>query len=166
VAVLLLLLIWTARVPRLNDPLIHDRIVNYSGYGGSALAVLRIERSFEPYTWTLVSYGQEFPMVLRQGFHLSAADFLDRFDPTVAVTPIPTPHLFVIVEKKAHPFQIKLWSQRFSRPEVGQRLQTWVYLYQTTHKNVRVFLEDENVRVYEIDRTPEEIERISRRATP
>lgn len=159
-----LLLLWTSRVPRLSDPPIHDRIVDYSGYGGSALAVLRIERSFEPYTWTLVSYGQEFPMVLRRGFHLPAADFLDRYDPSAAVTPIPTPHVFVIVEKTPHRFQIDTWALQFGRSELEQRLQTWIHLYQSTHKNLRVFLEDEHVRVYQIERTPEEIERMVRQA--
>ena len=104
-------------------------------------------------------------MVLRRGFHLPAADFLERYDPSVTVTPIPTPHVFIIVEKTPHQFQVNTWSLRFSRSEIEQKLQTWVYLYQTTHKNVRVFLEDQDVRVYQIDRTPEEIERISRQAT-
>jgi hypothetical protein len=160
----LLLILWTIRVPRLTDPLIHDRIVNYSGWGGSALAVLNIERRFDPYTWTLVSYGQEFPMVLRRGFHLPAADFLDRYDPTLPVIPIPTPQIFVIVEKTPHPFQINTWSEKFSRAELEQRLQTWIHLYQATHRNLRVFLEDKNVRVYQIERTPEEVERASREA--
>lgn len=165
IASVLLLGAWSARVPRLTDPAIHERIVNYSGYGGSALAVLNIERSFEPYTWTIVSYGQEFPMVLRRGFHLPAADFLDRFDPTADVVPIPTPDLFVIVEKKPHPFQINTWATRFSRTDLEQRLQTWVQLYQATHSNLRVYLDDENVRVYQIRRTQAEIERISRQVS-
>lgn len=164
-ATVVLLLLWTSRVPLLSEPLIHSQIVDYSGYGGTALAVLRIGRSFEPFTWTLISYGQEFPMVLRRGFHLPAVDFLERYDPTIAVTPIPTPHIFVIVEKTPHRFQIVTWAQRFSREELGQRLQTWVYLYQTTHKNLRVFFEDQHVRVYQIERTIEEIETMSRQAS-
>ena len=164
IATVVLLGAWLARVPSLRDPSIHERIVNYSGYGGSALAVLNIERSLEPYTWTIVSYGQEFPMVLRRGFHLPAADFLDRYDPTTAVVPIPTPDVFVIVEKKAHPFQINTWATRFSRNDLEQRLQTWVQLYQATHSNIRVYLDDENVRVYQIRRTQAEIARISSQA--
>lgn len=157
VLIVLLLAGWTARVPLLSNPAIHDRIVNYSGYGASALAVLRIERSLEPYTWTIISYGQEFPMVMRRGFHLSAVDFLDGYDPQSDVLPIPTPHVFIIVEKTAHPFQINTWAQSHSRTDLEQRLQTWVHLYQATHSNMRVFLEDESVRVYQIERTPKEL---------
>lgn len=160
-----LLLLWTSRVPLLSEPLIYNRFVDYSGYSGSAFAVLRIGRSFEPFTWTLISYGQEFPMVLRRGFHLPASDFLERYDPASSVTPIPTPHIFLIVEKAPHRFQIATWARRFSREELGQRLQTWVHLYQATHSNLRVFFEDENVRVYQIQRTPTEMDMMTRQAS-
>jgi hypothetical protein len=160
----LLLIVWTSRVPRLTDPAIHDRIVNYSGYGGTAVAVLNIERTLEPYTWTIVSYGQEFPMVLRRGFHIPAADFLERYDPGADVIPIPTPHIFVVVEKKPHQFEINTWAQRFSRSDLEERLQTWIHLYQVSHTNLRVFHEDDDVRVYEIERTPAEIEKMSKQA--
>jgi hypothetical protein len=96
-------------------------------------------------------------MVLRRGFHVPAADFLDRYDPTVRVVPIPTPDVFVIVEKRAHPFQINTWARQFSRTDLEERLQTWVQLYQATHVNLTVFYEDDDVRVYEIQRAPNEI---------
>ena len=157
IALTALVLAWGSRVPALNQPVIHDRIVNYSGYGASALAVMRIDRSFQPYTWTLVSYGQEFPMVLKRGFHLPAVEFLDRYDPADRVVPIPTPHIFVVVEKTPHPFQVNAWARLFDRAEVEQRLQTWVFLYQASHPKVSVFLEDEHVRVYHLERSAEEL---------
>ena len=158
-------ILWLSRVPLLSQPVMHDRIVNYSGYGTSALAVLRIERTLQPYTWTLVSYGQEFPMVLRRGFHVPAADFLTQYDPEAALLPIPTQHVFIVVEKTPHQFEINDWARRFTRADVEQRLQTWVHLYQATHANLRVFLEDENVRVYHIGRSQEELEALTRQAS-
>jgi hypothetical protein len=159
------LVFWSVRIPRLTDPAIRDRIVNYSGYGTTALAVLKIGRSFQPFTWTLVSYGQEFPMVLRRGFHMPAVDFLDRYDPAASIVPIPTPLIFIVVEKRPHQFQINTWATRFSRADLEQRLQTWIYIYQMTHRDVRVFLEDEFVRVYQIERSSEEIELLSKQAS-
>jgi hypothetical protein len=164
-ATALLLVAWSSRLPLLADSAMRDRVINYSGYGTSALAVLRVEQQFEPYSWTIVSYGQEFPMVMQRGFHLSAADFLDRYDPQADVIAIPTPEIFLIVEKSAHRFQINTWSRQFSRSDLEQRLQTWAHLYQASHRNMRVFLEDESVRVYQITRTPEEIAR-SQKARP
>jgi hypothetical protein len=152
-----LLLVWGARVPRLSNPLVHDQIVNYSGYGGASLAVLKIGRTFEPYTWTLVSYGQEFPMVLRKGFHIPAASFLEQYDPSARAVPIPTPNIFVIVEKTPHRFQINTWARSFSRADLERRLQTWVHVYQASHRNLTVFFEDEHVRVYHITRSVAEM---------
>ena len=103
------------------------------------------------------------PIVVPPDIHHKLQARLQR-DPDAEVTDIPTPHVFIIVEKTPHPFQINAWARRFSRAEVEERLLTWVYLYQGSHSNIRVFMEDEHVRVYHIERSPEEIERLSRRA--
>ena len=155
---IVLLALWLWRVPLAGA---HEKLINYSGYSGTAQAVLEIQRRHEPFTWTLVTYGQEYPMVLGKGFHLAAADFLERYDPDAPIVPIPTKYVFVAVEKNPHPFEINTWASRFSRADVEQRLQTWCFLYQLSHRNMRVFRDDENVRVYVIERTDAETSRIA-----
>jgi hypothetical protein len=142
-------LVWLWRVPVATA---HERLIGYSGYSSTAVAVIEIERELEPFTWTLITYGQEFPMVLGRGFHLAAADFLDRYDPARPKLDIPTPYIFIAVEKTPHPFEINSWAARFSRADIQRRLQTWCFLYQRTHRDMRVFHDDENVRVYMIRR--------------
>ena len=129
-------------------------LLNYSGYGTASLAVVEIAHKYEPFTWTLISYGQEYPMVLGRGFHLPAADFLERYDPAAPELRIPTRHVFVMVERRPHRFEIHDWRTRFGRAEVEARLMTWCQLYRATHGNVRLFLDDGNVAVYQIDHTP------------
>jgi hypothetical protein len=160
-----ILALWVPTVPSPASPAVHNRIVNYSGYGGTAYAVLRIARSYEPYTWTLVSYGQEFPMILGRGFHLPASDFLDSYDPGADIVPIPTRYVFLVVEKNPHSFQIDTWSNRFNRAELEERLQTWIHVYQAGHSNLRVFHEDQDVRVYQIEHSPQDLERLSQQAS-
>ena len=143
-----LLVLWLWRVPLTGAG---EKLINYSGYSGTAQAVLEIERKLEPFTWTLVTYGQEFPMVLGKGFHLAAADFLERYDPARNMD-IPTRYVFVAVEKTPHHFEINTWAARFSRADIQQRLQTWCFLYQIQHRNMRIFHDDKHVRVYVIDR--------------
>ena len=143
---------WLATLPNLFGVTMRSRLLDYSGYGTTTFAVVKMSHQLEPYTWTLVSYGQEYPMVLGSGFHLNGADFLDRFDPAEAPLRIPTPHVFIAVEKKPHRFQINNWSTRFDRAAVEERLQTWCMLYRLTHRDMRVWLDDENVRIYEISR--------------
>lgn len=91
-------------------------------------------------------------MVLGRGFHLTAVDFLERYDPVSARLEIPTPYIFIAVEKTPHPFEINTWAARFSRADIQRRLATWCFLYQRTHRDMRVFRDDENVRVYMIHR--------------
>ncbi len=147
--VIAILALWLWRVPVAGA---HEKLINYSGYSATAYAVLDIQRRLEPFTWTLVTYGQEFPMVLGRGFHLAAAEFLDTYDPEARELDIPTPFVFIAVEKKPHRFQINNWATQFSRADIEQRLQTWCFLYQLNHRDMRVFSDDENVRVYVIER--------------
>jgi hypothetical protein len=58
------------------------------------------------------------------------------------------------VEKNPHRFEIGTWSARFGRADLENRLQTWCFLYQLSHNDMRVFLEDENIRVYMIRHDP------------
>lgn len=148
-AMLVVAVLWLWRVPGTGP---QQRLIDYSGYGGTAYAVLSIERELEPFTWTLVTYGQEFPMVLNKGFHLAAVDFLDRYDPTDPRLAIPTPYVFIAVEKNPHPFEINTWAEHFSREDIQHRLQTWCDLYRLNHRDMQVYRDDENVRVYMIRR--------------
>jgi len=147
VAVVLVLWLWRVPVAGANE-----KLINYSGFSGTAQAVIEIQRDLEPFTWTLVTYGQEFPMVLGKGFHIAAADFLERYDPGNARLNIPTRYVFVAVEKTPHRFQINSWAAKFSRADLEQRLQTWCFLYQLQHRDMHVYRDDEQVRVYMIDR--------------
>ncbi|MDQ3282316.1 MAG: hypothetical protein M3Q69_13005 [Acidobacteriota bacterium] len=149
------IVLWLATMPNLFGSAMRSRLLDYSGYGTTTYAVLRISQALEPFTWTLVSYGQEYPMVLGKGFHLNGADFLEQFDPAESPLRIPTPHVFIAVEKTPHRFQINNWSTRFDRAAVEERLQTWCALYGMTHRDIRVFLDDDHVRVYRIDRVPQ-----------
>jgi hypothetical protein len=148
----LVVVLWFATIPNLFAGYMRSRLLDYSGYGATTYAVLRISRELEPFTWTVVSYGQEYPMVLGRGFHLNGADFLEQFDPSESPLRIPTPHVFVVVEKRPHHFQINNWATRFERAAIEERLQTWCMVYGLTHHDIHTFLDDENVRVYEITR--------------
>ena len=161
VAIVALLAVWLVRVPVAEA---NDRLINYSGYSATAYTVLDIERRLEPFTWTLVTYGQEFPMVLGKGFHLPAADFLDQFNPEEPRLRIPTRHVFIVVEKEPHHFEINTWASRFSRGNLQQRLQTWCYLYQLSHRDIRLYHDDAQVRVYVIERSDAEVRKIAEEA--
>jgi hypothetical protein len=146
----LAIVLWCVSIPNLFGTTMRTRLLDYTGYGATTYAVLRISHELQPFTWTFVSYGQEYPMVLGRGFHLNASDFVEQFDPTEAPLRIPTPHVFIAVEKTPHRFQIENWQKRFDRTTVEERLQTWCTVRGLTQRDIRVWLDDENVRIYEI----------------
>jgi len=141
---------WAFTIPNVFGAATRSKLIDYSGYGATTLAVVEITHRFQPFTWTLVSYGQEYPMVLGRGFHLNGIDFLEQFDPGETPLRIPTPYVFIAVEKRPHQFKINTWATRFDRGAVEERLATWCSVYRFTHRDMRVFLDDPNVRVYEI----------------
>jgi hypothetical protein len=155
-----LAIFWLVNVPSLGSATLRDRIVNYSGYGATVRAVLDIERRLEPFSWTLVSYGQEFPMVLKRGFHIPAAEFLERYDPAAEALAIPTPNVYIVVEKIPHHFEVNDWAARFSRTDVEERLQTWCALYRLSHQNMSLKYDDEHVRVYAVERSAAEMKKV------
>jgi hypothetical protein len=159
-ATAIVLVAWLTRVP-LPESLRGD-LLNYSGYGSASLAVVEIAHHYEPYTWTLVSYGQEYPMVLGRGFHMTAAQFLDRYDPASPELQIPTRYVFLLTERVPHRFEVRDWRTKFTRAEVEQRLETWCAVYRATHDDLKLFLDDGNVQVFEIARSQAEANRIAR----
>jgi hypothetical protein len=163
VVLLIGLSLWTSRVPDLQAQETRD-FVDATEYGSASQALLGISRKLKPFTWTIVTYGQEFPHVLGRGYHMPSAEFLERYDPRAATLSVPTQYVFVVVEKNPHPFQVNAWASQFSRTNLEQRLLAWCVLYQTTHDDMRVYLEDDNIRIYVIQRTEAEASRIARNA--
>jgi hypothetical protein len=157
-----LVALWLARVPAPAS--LRDQLLNYSGYGTASLAVVEIAHKYEPYTWTLVSYGQEYPMVLGRGFHITASEFLNRYDPGMPELAVPTRYVFVLTERVPHRFEVLDWRSRFRRGEIERRLETWCQLYQATHDDIRLFRDDGNVQVFQITRSQAEANRIAKEA--
>jgi hypothetical protein len=150
--------LWFWRVPDLRGASIRSaQFVDATEYGSAAEALVGIERRLKPFSWTFVSYGQEFPHVLGRGYHLTAADFLERYDPTAPRLPIPTRYVFIVVEKSAHPFEVHAWATRFSRVDIEERLQAWCVLYQTHHDDMRVYVDSDEIRIYVVQRRDDEV---------
>jgi len=154
--------LWLNRIPAFDRAALRDTLADRTVYGAIPRVVLEIERMLEPFTWTMVTYGQEFPQVWGRGYHMQGSKFLGQYDPVDRDLAIPTRYVFIVVEKRPHPFQIRAWAKNFTRTDIENRLQAWCVLYQTSHRDMKVFLDDDNVRIYVVQRSKAEAERISR----
>jgi hypothetical protein len=103
-------------------------------------------------------------MVLGRGFHITASEFLDRYDPARPELEVPTRYVFLLTERVPHRFEVLDWRSRFRRGEIEHRLETWCQLYQATHDDIRLFRDDGNVQVFQISRSQAEANRIAKEA--
>lgn len=115
-------------------------------------AVRQIGRKYQPFTWTVVSYVQQYPQVLDRGFHVNAHEFLETHDPAALRLDIPTRRVFVFLEKEPHPFQFgEEWFYRH-RGDVQRRLHEWVSAYMVHHDDIHLWHEDAKTLIYLIER--------------
>lgn len=127
----------------------------------------RIKREFPTYKWTVVGYPEALPHVFGRGFFVSNESFLDRyrpetwrFDPRKPELAIPTPHVFIFVERR--PFvRVGSTAEEADRREaIGRRLQDWTGRYEGLHDDVSRYYENDSLVIYHIYRPPEVEQRI------
>ena len=153
---------WVAHSEGLRPGFFDEKLVDFTEHGAAPRALLSIVSRFDPYSWTVVTYGQEFPHVLGKGYHLDASDFLKRFDPFAPHVLVPTRHVLILAEKQPHPFEINAWRDEGSRAEIQGRLRAWCVLYQRSHGDMKVAWEDEDVQILMIERTTKELAAIAK----
>jgi len=136
-------------------------------YDATTLQLYRIKQQFPTYRWTVVGFPEALPQVYGRGFFVENEIFLERyrpetwrFDPRRPELAIPTPHVFIFVER--HPFAAPGMTveEVARRDAIAQRLQTWVERYQALHDDMRLYYQDQVLAVYHIYRPPEVEEQI------
>ncbi len=115
--------------------------------------ILEINKKEKPFSWTVVSYVQEYAKVKNKGYHLNTQNFLLRYDPKAKYLKVPTPKIYIFVENFTNPYRgMDEWYYRW-RDKIQNSLKSWVAIYSLTHKNIKIFKKTKTVTVYEIDNT-------------
>jgi len=115
-----------------------------------------IEDKFQPFTYTVVSYVQQFPQVNLKGYHMNTQDLLLKYDPAEKKLDIPTEYIFIFMENYPKDYQgLGEYWYRWRR-DIMLKLKDWIATYSQTHDNIRLWYSSRGVDVYFIDnRTPE-----------
>jgi len=102
------------------------------------VAVYRIRKEFQPFTYTIISNVQQFAQVISKGFHMNTYRFLLDYKPTDKYIPIPTDYIFIFVENIPKKFMGlgEFWYRW--RIDHMLALKSWIVRYGTTHKNIRL----------------------------
>lgn len=145
-----------AVTPRwIDSKLFWDNIYHIE-YNEFPYMALTIEDKFQPFTYTVVSYVQQFPQVNLKGYHMNTQDLLRKYDPAEKKLDIPTEYIFIFMENYPKDYQgLGEYWYRWRR-DIMLKLKDWIAIYSQTHDNMRLWYSSRGVDVYFIDnRTPE-----------
>jgi len=146
---LFMLFIFT--IPRWMDTRFFWKNINGIEYTSIPQIILEINKKNRPFSWTVISYVQEYAKVLNKGYHINTQNFLLRYPPNKKYLKIPTIKIYIFVENYPNPYRgMDEWYYRW-RPQIQNNLKSWIAIYTLTHKNIKIFQKTETVTVYEIN---------------
>ena len=129
------------------------RSIDPLNYSPISWMLYTIKKEHKPYSWTVVSFIEEYPQVLGHGYFINTQEFIARYDPIESK--LPSQRIFIFVEDIPHtPHLSSEWYYRW-REQITDNLKAWIALYSSTHRNIRLWKKSTFVSVYEIDNTKE-----------
>ncbi len=138
-------------VPRWMDTKLFWKNLNAIEYTTISDVILKINNNNRPFSWTVVSYVQEYAKVRNIGYHINTQNFLIRYNPSNKLLKIDTPKIYIFVENFPNPYKGKgEWYYRW-RGDIQNDLKSWIAIYSVNHSNIRVYYRTKTVTVYEID---------------
>jgi hypothetical protein len=113
--------------------------------------VIKIEDGFQPFSYTVVSYVQQFSEIVSKGFHINTQDFLQMYTPADPSTMMPTDYVFIFIENSPKDFGgLGEYWYRWRR-DIMLKLKDWVAIYSQSHDNIKLWYKSQWVEVYLID---------------
>ena len=125
--------------------------INFIEYSSISDILLKIDKENRPFSWTVISYVQEYSKTRDKGYHINTQKFLFDFNPNDKFLKIRTPKVFIFVENFPNPYIGKEeWFYRW-RDDIQNDLKSWVAQYSATHSNIELYYKTKTVTVYKID---------------
>jgi hypothetical protein len=113
--------------------------------------VYQIEDTFQPFSYTVVSYPEGFPLLISSAYHMNTLDLLTTISPIKRQIDIPSELIFLFVENApvSNPGAGEYWYRW--RPDIMLKLKEWIVMYGAYHKNLRLWKQSKYLQVYMID---------------
>ena len=125
--------------------------INFNEWNSIPEFIVKIDKENQRYSWTLISYVQDYPKVRDKAYHINSAEFLMKFSPIKKYLEIPTQKVYIIVENFIHPYKgLNEWYYRW-RFQIQTNLKSWIANYQATHNNIKIAYNSLTITIYEID---------------
>jgi len=146
-------IVFALTLPRWIDTTAFWKNINEIEYTSIPELILQIDKENRPFTWTVVSYVQEYAKVRNKGYHVNTQNFLFRYPPNNKYLTIPTPKIYIFIENYPNPYKgMDEWFYRW-RAKIQNNLKSWVAIYSMNHNNIKIYSKTRTTTVYEIDNT-------------
>lgn len=130
-------------------------------YDSGVEQYLRISQMFIPRNWWIVSQEEGYGLAYGKGYHLYLGELIKDYNPEAKDltkwgqdkpdSNVP-PDIFINSQKKVFRTVFQNLKGRYDRQEKEEEeFKVWLHKYQTTHDNINVFYEDDNIRIYHIN---------------
>jgi len=138
-------------VPKWPQTYLLNKNINGIEYTSIPEFIVNINKKLPPFSWTMISYVQEYPKVRDKGFHINTPTFLFKYSPYDKYLKIPTKRVFIVVENFPHPYKgLNEWFYRW-RGQIEDNLKVWVAKYSQIHNNIKITYQDKYLTIYKID---------------
>lgn len=147
----ILSIIVIATIPRWIDTELFWKNIHDIEYKEFPYLVYKIHDSFPTFSYTIISYVQEFPQVISKGYHINTQDFLQTYNPIDKKLDIPTEYVFIFIEKTPKGFggTGEYWYRW--RRDIMMKLNDWIAIYSQNHDNIKLWYSSQWVDAYIID---------------
>ena len=137
--------------PRYLDDAAYRRLATSLELPETSYYIYEIEDIFQPFSYTVVSYPEGFPLLISNGYHMNPMDLLTTVSPLKRQIDIPSELVFILVENApvSNPGAGEYWYRW--RPDLMLKLKEWIIMYGAYHKNLRLWKQSKNLQVYMID---------------
>jgi len=113
--------------------------------------IVKINQTNLKYSWSFVSYVQDYTKVKNKGYHINVDDFLLQYSPLDKYLKIATQKVFIAVEGFTNPYKgLNEWYYRW-RYRIQSNLKAWILTYAMNHNNIKIAYRSKLVTIYEID---------------
>jgi len=147
----ILMIISILAVPKWINHKKLNLILNQTEWSAIPEFILKIDKKNIKFSWTLVSYVQDFSKVKNKAFHINSADFILNYSPLDRYLKIPTPKIYIVIEDFTNPHTaMNEWYYRW-RSRIENHLRAWVATYAINHNNIKIAYRSKMVTIYEID---------------
>jgi len=126
-------------------------LINQTEWSEIPEFILKINKENLKFTWTVVSYVQDFSKVKNKGYHINTSEFIMTYSPLDKYLRVPTPKVYIVSEDFTNPYTaMNEWYYRW-RSKIESNLRAWIATYSMYHDNIKIAYRSKLVTIYEID---------------